>query len=59
MNMLCANCGCGQSMDCAAQAWTMLAWTIHGLLAQSVDRSKRNMDSDNPVILTYAIRQAV
>ena len=35
--------------------------TIHGLLAQFVDRAKQNvqsMDSDNPVIVTHAIQQA-
>ena len=34
-------------------------WTIHGLFAQSVDHAKRkaqSMDSDNSVILMYAMR---
>ena len=41
---------------------SVLVQTIHELLAQSVDRAKRkaqSMDLDNPVILTYAIWQAV
>ena len=39
-----------------------LARKIYGLLAQSVDYEKwkaQSMDSDNPVILTYTIQQAV
>ena len=41
---------------------SVLVRTIHGLLAQSLDCAKQkgqSMYSDNPVILTYAIQQAV
>ena len=37
-------------------------WTIHGLLAQSIDQAKQkaqSMDLDNPVIRTYALWLAV
>ena len=38
MNMLCANCGCGQSMDCAAQAW-IHACVDNSWIACSICRS--------------------
>ena len=54
MNMLCANHGYGQSMDCAAQSMDLFAQKIHRSLAHSIDSAKwkaQSMDSDNQVIL--------